>query len=240
MSDPILNIRTLWVLGLIAASFGVSPEASAQTDKVQDTQVAVKNNASLALEAARSGALARRNGEIVKACSSFERAVELTPTWAVAQMELGRCYRLLGDPKGVARSHLELALKWLPKWSLVHIELGRIAEDQRMPKIAGEYYAQAEQLAAADIRAAGGSARLAPASSPAAKLVRLRRIIQRQPNNLALLGELAKLAESISALDEAERALRTIVKLSRYPKRSAARLVRFGKRTGRSEAVPTS
>ena len=85
--------------------------------------------AARALEAARQGALARRRGDIASACQAFEHAVHLTPTWAVAQLELGRCYRLLGDPRGKARSHLELAKKWLPDWSLVHIELGRLMED---------------------------------------------------------------------------------------------------------------
>jgi tetratricopeptide (TPR) repeat protein len=208
----------------------------ASVPEVEAAGVPPQNKAARALEEARSGALSRRNGDIVGACRAFERAVDLTPTWAVAQLELGRCYRLLGDPKGSALTHLNLALKWLPKWSLIHIELGRLAEDNRRLDAAGAAYGKAETLAAADIRAAGGAARLAPHSSGSARLIRLRRLLNRQPGNLALLHELALNAEAVSSMDEAQEALVKILKRSRYPKRAAARLVRFGKRTGRAGA----
>jgi tetratricopeptide (TPR) repeat protein len=208
----------------------------ADTPQARAVEDPVVNKATRALEKARAGALARRNGDIVGACRAFEGAVELTPTWAVAQLELGRCYRLLGDPKGSALTHLNLALKWLPAWSLIHIELGRLAEDNRRLDAAGVAYSKAESLAAADIRAAGGAARLAPHNSGSARLIRLRRILKRQPGNLALLHELAVNAEAVSAFDEAQDALVKILERSRYPQRAAARLVRFGQRTGRLEA----
>lgn len=214
---------------LIAATLQALP-ASASAE-------AAPNKASLALKAARKGALARQRGDLVKACRSFERAVALTPTWGIAQLELGRCYRLLGDPEGLAKKHLLEALRWLPKWGLIHIELAKLAEDNRRMEAAGRAYREAEKLAPADVRAASGAARLAPMASSALRMVRLRRILKRQPHNLALINALAQEAESNGALAEAEGLLLRAMKQSRYPGQAAARLARFALRHQRKKAL---
>ena len=223
---------SLGVLSLVLGLVAPAPLAYA----VAPTQ----DKAALALKAAREGALSRRQGDLVKACRAFERAAELTPTWAVARLELGRCYRLLGDPNGSAAAHLKSALKWLPKWSLIHIELGRIAEDERRLEDAGKAYERAEELAPADIRAASGAARLASSPREAGQIARLRRILKRQPGNLALLRELADKTEARGAFAEAEAALVEILKRSQFRGRAAARLALFGERTKRSTAIKTA
>jgi tetratricopeptide (TPR) repeat protein len=125
----------------------------------------------------------------------------------------------------------------LPKWSLIHIELGRIAEDQRRLEDAGKAYERAQELAPADIRAAGGAARLGSCAGEAAQIVRLRRILKRQPANLALLRDLADKTEARGALAEAESALLEVLKLSQFRGQAAGRLALFGERTKRPTAI---
>jgi tetratricopeptide (TPR) repeat protein len=220
----------LWglVLSLTTVSFVVP---AAQSEPLGTTR------AQEALALARHAAISRRHGHLVKSCELFTRAMRLTPTWAVAQLEVGRCLRLLGDPERKALGHLRKALKWYPQWSLVHVEVGRLAEDRGQHKDAIRAYRRASRLTPVDIRAVDGLARYARRDGGLPALVRVRRLVHRMPHSVAAWRKLADIAEAQKAYTEAEKAWMEIVKRSQYTKRAAAGMARFALRAGRHKAL---
>ncbi len=202
------------------------------------TQVGAK--AEQALLAARRGALARRAGDLASSCRAFDRAVKLAPNWAVAQLELARCLRLLGAPRAQAERHLALALRWYPRWSLVHIELGKLSEDHGLRARAHAAYRRAVALEPADVRGQAGLVRSFANRRAPALLRYLKRLLARQPNDIAVWRRLAVVYEARKQLVQAEHALRQVLARSRHPAAAAAALGRFGVRTGRPAAVQTA
>lgn len=183
------------------------------------------------------GALALRDGDLDLACRRFGNAVALTPTWAMARYELGRCLRLVGDPDGDAEEHLRIAADGLPDRGVVRLEMAKLLEDQGRPKEARKWYREALVLSPADVRADAGAARIFPPKAADKALPALRRVQRRLPGELAWWSRLAEAAEGAGLLDEAEEALRRLLEASADRGRAAARLALFGRRTGREKAV---
>ncbi|MGM0574564.1 MAG: tetratricopeptide repeat protein [Myxococcota bacterium] len=214
-----------WTAALVLAPTGVGA-----ADEEPDA-------ATRALEQVGQGAVDLRKGRLLDACAHFRRAVDLTPTWAMAHFELGRCLRLVGDPAGEARAHLEEAVERLPDRPLLWIELARLEEDQGHREAALEAWREALGLSPADARVGDALARLAPAGEGAPTLERLRRKTRRSPSDAAAWRRLAEVAESMGALDEAEEALEHLLELAADPRSAAAALGRFGLRHDRPGAV---
>jgi predicted Zn-dependent protease len=177
-----------------------------------------------------AGTAERKAGNLVGACRSFARAVELTPAWGMARLELAQCLRLTGDPNGDAGTHLQAAKAELQDRSVYWIEAARLLEDAAQPGEAAEAYGRSLRLFPAEVRASTG---LALTGSDATAIDRLRALAERQPSNLRAWSRLADLAEGAGRVEEAERALRQIVSLSGDRTRAAARFGRFGERVGR-------
>lgn len=195
------------------------------------------DRATRALVAVGDGALALRSGRLVAACDAFERAVRLTPTWAMARLEYARCLRLLGDPRGEAPAHLEAALTALADRAAPYLEQAHREEDAGRMTEAFAAYRQAESLSRGEPEAEAGLVRCAPTSAGLSTLERVRRASRGSPALLAAWRRVAEVAEAVGSLDEAELALRYLVDHSASPKRAASDLAAFSQRTGRSTAM---
>ena len=213
------------VFGAAAALSMATPPARAVPERT----------ATAALKAVARGALARRAGDLLGACAAFREAMRLTPTWAAANFEFGRCLRLLGDPWQTADDHLRQAVRTLPDRPVLRLELAKQARDRGDLSSALATYRKVAALVPRDVDAAEGVAMLGPPSDETAK--RLERLIAHQPLNLGVWRRLAEVYEKLGRLAEAEAALEIIVKRSVNRGASAAALGRFGVRTGRKSAI---
>lgn len=194
------------------------------------------NRAERALSVLRDGAEALHGGRIARACDGFRRAVELTPTWGMARLELGRCLRLLGRPGEEAGRHLERALELLPERAVVRAELGRRACDRGRPEAARQWFQRALDRDPGRDGVRDALAGAIPETPTVATLERLRALTERRPAEVAAWRLRARVAEALGNLDEARRALERAVELARGPEAAAA-LGRFGRRHDRPEAV---
>ncbi len=196
-----------------------------------------EDRATRALAEVGEGALALRSGRLVAACESFGRAVHLTPTWAMARLEYARCLRLLGDPRGEAPAHLEVVLAALADRAAPFVERAHYEEDAGRMTEAFAAYRQAESLSRGDPETEAGLARCAATSAGLTTLERVRRASRGSPALLAAWWRVAEVAEAVGFLDEAELALRYLVDHSTAPKRAAAALAAFARRTARPAAM---
>lgn len=183
------------------------------------------------------GALALRSGRLVEACEAFERAVAMTPTWAMAQLELARCLRLIGDPRGDAGQHLATALAALQDRPAPFLERGHRAEDAGDLEEACASYGEALSLDPGSAEAQAGLVRCVPIAAGLSTLERVRRASRGSPALLAAWWRVAEVAEALGFLDEADAALRYLIDHSAAPKRAAAALAAFAARHSRPSAM---
>ncbi len=196
------------------------------------------DGAGRALQAFEGGAAAMAQGRLVDACVAYDKAVRLTPTWALARLELGRCARLMGDPAGVADLHLRRAATAMADRAVVHLERGLAAEDLGRTRHAREHFRRAASVAPTDPRVTPALARVvSDRRVGVVELEHLRRLVASQPEELAAWRQLADVSERVGALDEAERALRHVLESARDKAGAAVALARFGARTDRPAAV---
>lgn len=233
--QSVVALRRLFFLTFAVFLFLGPPTASSASGEKRTLRAA-----DAALQAARQGALARKRGDLAASCRAFSKAVQLTPKWALAQLELGRCLRLLGAPYSHMSRHLELALRWFPGWSLVHIEAGLAAEDSGLKSVARASYRKALTLNPKDIRAQAGLTRVSPTLPLDAQITHLKSFLRRHPHSIAATRQLARALEKKGAFDQAETLLRQVLRQSRHKTAAAAALGKFGQRTGRPLAIETA
>ncbi|MEE2779263.1 MAG: tetratricopeptide repeat protein [Myxococcota bacterium] len=181
-----------------------------------------------ALRSVGQGAAHLRSGELFLACYRFREAVDLAPDWAMARYELGQCLRLLGDPHGEAKAHLQRAITQQPGRHGFQLALGHLAEDLGDRPTARKAYTRASHLSPTDRSAQQGLARMGTKAEGQTALERLRREVARHPRDRAIRRLHAEIAASLGANVEAEESFRWLLQNSHDRCRTAAAMWAFG------------
>lgn len=162
------------------------------------------------------GVQAKQAGHWADAARHFERAVEASPTWVLARLELAEAMLQLGlDPNQIGQHLAQVGLidDGNPRY---HYLSALLHEQQGRPRQAAAAYEQALSYRPSLVDARVRLGRLlVREDSPAEAVEHFEYAVARRPDDLAARSGLAQAYEKSGAVAEAERALRSIAK--RFP-----------------------
>lgn len=162
------------------------------------------------------GVQAKRAGHWADAARHFERAVQASPTWVLARLELAEALLQIGsDPDQIGQHLAQVGLidDRNPRY---HYLSALLHEQQGRPRQAAASYEQALSYRPSLLEARVRLGRLLVREESAAEAVEhLEYAVERRPDDLAARSALAEAYEKSGAVANAEREYRSIAK--RFP-----------------------
>jgi tetratricopeptide (TPR) repeat protein len=169
-----------------------------------------------------------KKGGTEAACISFRRATIALPTWWIARFEYVRCARLLGAPFDEMVDHLGIALKADPtKPALYHL-LGVVHEDHGGIERAKNAYEKAIELAPwmVEVQLRRGLLAIQEKNLKRAETA-FKSVLKHKSTNLIARNHLADIYLATGRKREAISHLQFVLKVTRYPGPTLARLAQL-------------
>lgn len=223
-----------WTTGLllVGALIAVSPNAFGREASPVD----------MAREHMRRGKVALENGKLGEACFQFKSATLVLPNWWIPHQEHLRCARILGEDAETLVAQATRILTIDNARPSLHFIRGILLEDLERNQEALEAYERALELAPwmTEITIRKGRMLIAQGQWQAALDV-CDRALQKRPDDVLLLNQLATIYEKMGETRLLISVLEKLVPLSNVPTQPLARLAKayrsIGNERKRAEVI---